>query len=92
MIADDYRQIIPQTHPWVVTPSISPVNHPTREEFEALKREVEEMKKKLKAAKKQDEEEGNPDCEMEEKIEFLRRLGTYIGVDFDEVFKSNDNS
>jgi hypothetical protein len=92
MIADDYRQIIPQTHPWVVTPSISPVNHPTREEFEALKREVEEMKKKLKAAKKQDEEEGNPDCEMEEKVEFLRKIAELVGVDLEDVFDQHKKS
>jgi hypothetical protein len=92
MIADNWRRDRTPAIPWIWDNPPGIIQAPTRKEFEALKKELEELKEKLKAGKKQDEEEGNPDCEMEEKIEFLRRLGTYIGVDFDEVFKSNDNS
>ena len=58
----------------------------TREEFEALKAEVAEMKELLLAAKRIDEITGQPDCEMEEKVDLLRRVAEAVGVDLDEVF------
>lgn len=88
MIADDWydrRQGLPGWDP--STNWFKP--YPSREEFEALKKEVEELKKLLIKAKKQDEEEGNPNCEMEEKIDILRRLADVVGVDLEEVFTKN---
>lgn len=60
-----------------------------REEFDALKAEVEEMKELLIAAKKIDEVTGQPDCEMEEKIELLKKVAEAVGVDLEEVFGDN---
>jgi len=53
----------------------------TREEFEALKREIESMKKLLDKAKKYDQEVGNPDCEDDGKWELLRKIAEKVGVE-----------
>lgn len=58
----------------------------TRAEFELLKRDVEEMKELLKAAKRIDVLTGNPECEMEEKIATLRKVAELVGIDLDDVF------
>lgn len=68
-------------------PSYIPLSSPiSREEFDALKREVEEMKKLLIRAKKYDEDNGEPDCEMDEKVALLKRVAEAVGVDLSEVF------
>jgi hypothetical protein len=87
MIADDWNKKIMPNYPWADPLQYPYVPGPTKEEFEALKKELEELKERLKEGKKQDEEEGNPDCEMEEKIELLRQLGELMGVNLEEVFK-----
>lgn len=55
------------------------------EEFEQLKKEVAALKELLKAAKKFDAETGQPDCEMEEKVDLLRKIAKMVGVDLEEV-------
>lgn len=57
----------------------------SREEFDQLKRDVEEMKALLKRAKKYDEENNEPDCEIEQKMELLRRVAEAVGVDLCDV-------
>lgn len=52
-----------------------------------MKAEVAELKELLLAAKKYDEATGQKDCEMEEKIELLRKIGDALGISLDEVFK-----
>lgn len=59
---------------------------PTREEFEALKKEVEELKKLLLAAKEYDEKTGEPDCEIDEKVEVIKKIAKLVGVDMESVF------
>lgn len=88
MVADDYRKTIPSIYPFVVNNGTGP----TRAEFDALKREVEEMKELLKKAKAQDIAEGNPDCEMEEKVAFLRKIAELVGVDLEDVFDNHKES
>ena|SRR5579864_2564320 len=63
----------------------NPVIAVTREEFEALKKDVIMMKELLMESKKYDEENGEPDCEIEEKMEKLRAIAAIVGVDLDEV-------
>lgn len=58
----------------------------TRAEFDALKAEVELMHDLLKAAKLYDEENGEPDCEIAEKVELLKRVAELVGVDLADVF------
>lgn len=55
----------------------------SREEFEALKREVEECKRLLKMAKDIDKSLGNPDCEMDEKVAIIRKMADLVGVDLE---------
>lgn len=57
----------------------------SREEFEELKREVEDMKQLLIRAKLYDEANGEPDCSMDEKLEILRRVAEMVGVDLSDV-------
>ncbi len=92
MIADDWRENILPNHPWV-SPSQLPgaypvINNPTRAEFDALRAELEKLKRELLVGKAQDVANGEPDCEMEEKIAILHDLGELLGVNFDEVFKN----
>ena len=59
----------------------------TRAEFDTLKNEVAELKKLLMAAKAYDAATGQPDCEMGEKIDLLRKVAKAVGVDLDDVLK-----
>lgn len=58
----------------------------SREEFEQLKREVQEMKELLKRAKKYDEDTGQPDCQMDQKVALLRKIAEAVGVNLNDVF------
>lgn len=97
--SDDYwrRQIQPNLQPslpgtselYSVTIKGLP---PTREEFDALKREVEFMKKMLEAAAKYDVENNEPHCEMEDKVAILKKIAEAMGVDLGEVFKDHVES
>ncbi len=58
----------------------------TRHEFEQLKKEVAEMKQLLINAKMIDEANGEPDCEMEEKVELLKKIAKLVGIDLSEVW------
>lgn len=58
-----------------------------RGEFEALKKEVQELKKLLKAAKEFDEKTGQPHCHMDEKVKFITDLAKILGVDMKGIFE-----
>lgn len=58
----------------------------TREEFEALRKDVQELKELLLAAKKFDEATNQPDCEAEDKVALIKRVAEAVGVDLEEVF------
>ena len=64
-------------------PAPGPVS---REEFDALKKEMEELKKLLKAAKEYDEKTGQPDCHMDEKVELIKKIAELVGVDLKGIF------
>lgn len=96
MVGDHYRDkwvpMYPGIEKWpdmVPYPSgvqpFNPIPVITREEFDALKRDVEEMKALLKRAKKYDEDNNEPDCELEEKMALLRKVARMVGVDLDDV-------
>lgn len=84
-------------HPWVypqtpIIPTetktivIGPTPEITKAEFDQLKRDVAEMKELLLRAKKYDEDHGEPDCHIDEKVEILRRVADLVGVDLTEIF------
>ncbi|WP_127524054.1 hypothetical protein [Mesorhizobium sp. Z1-4] len=91
MIGDHYSDKFRKLeYQWIprdpLHPGARPVDHPTRAEFDALKREVEEMKALLIRAKEYDERNGEPDCEMDEKVALLKQVAKIVGVDLSEVF------
>ncbi len=71
--------------PEIVWPTYIPPTGPTQQEFDDLKKEVLEMRKLLKKAKQYDEDTGQKDCEIEEKMELLRKVAEAVGVDLDDV-------
>ena len=95
MVGDHYRDMwepkpFPQTAPAVPMPTNHPqyIIHPpqvSREEFDELKRQVLEMKELLKRAKKYDEDNGEKDCELDEKMALLRKVAEMVGVNLDDV-------
>lgn len=89
--ADKWRDQYPGIGiPWQ-SPPLWPLTPPTaiiiRAEFDALKRDVEEMKALLKRAKEYDERNNEPDCEMEEKMDLLRKVAKLVGVNIDDVLR-----
>ena len=81
----------PQIYPFPPQPNGIPITSPliTRAEFDQLKREVEQMKSELEAARAQDIADGNPDCEMEEKVAILKATAKAFGVDLNGVFPND---
>ena len=91
---DNFAPRWPNVPIWPVTPvgvpyPVQPYSVPavSKQEFDALKKEVEELKQLLKAAKKFDEETGQPDCHMDDKVDFIKKLAEYVGVDLEDIFK-----
>lgn len=96
MIGDHYRDMwqsqpwfnqIPTGQPYPLQPPITIYTPPeiSRAEFDELKRQVSEMKELLKRAKKYDEDNGEPECEVDEKMDVLRRVAKIVGVSLDDV-------
>lgn len=95
MVGDDWTRRLPDQHPWIDPFREGSYPHPTpnniypevsREEFDKLKKDVEEMKKQLEKAKAQDIADGVPDCEMEEKVALLKKIAELVGVDLSTVW------
>ena len=96
MIADHYNELwkpkpwypaSPNTLPYQGTTVIQQPPEITKAEFDDLKRQVMEMKELLKRAIKYDEENGEPECEMAEKVALLKRVAEIVGVDLSEVLQ-----
>lgn len=68
------------------TPTRPLIDQVTRQEFDDLKKEVAELVKLLKAAKRFDEATGQPDCEMDDKVALIKRIAGELGVDLGDVF------
>jgi len=63
------------------------IHNISREEFNTLKKEVEEMKQLLIKAKIYDEKNNEPNCEIENKIATLKKIAELMGVNLNDVFK-----
>lgn len=70
----------------IITPGVS------QEEFEKLKKEVEALKEMLKAAKIYDAATNQPDCEIDEKVEIIKKVAQLVGVDLEEIFERKKNT
>lgn len=82
MIGDHFNDKWQHSHYQKIFTNFSDVS---REEFEALKKEVEEMKALLKRAKEYDEKNNEPNCEIEEKMAMLRKFADAVGIDLDDI-------
>lgn len=96
MVGDHYRDKLddrpwfPQVQPFRPYPErpgdvTIPVVPIDRQEFELLKREVEDLKELLKRAKKYDDDNHEHECEVDEKMDLLRRVAELVGVKLDDV-------
>lgn len=96
-VGDDWSKRYPQEQQWI-HPYIGPGDgsgqtsilfgpEVTKVEFDALKAELESLKKLLKAAKIYDEETGQADCEVEEKVALIKRLAELVDVDLSDIFE-----
>jgi hypothetical protein len=98
-VGDNWRDNFPSRWPTIMpsrSPEFPPFASPiptniqsvvSKEEFLALKREVEELRALLVAAKKFDEATNQHDCEQDEKVAFIKKLAEFVGVDMGAVFK-----
>ena len=60
----------------------------SREEFDVLKKDVEEMKELLKRGKEYDMKNNEPNCEIEEKMIMLRKIAEAVGIQLDDIIKN----
>lgn len=86
MIGDHYNDRLSRHYPQFY-PSAPSSDRTTLQEFDALKAEVEQMKELLKKAKAYDERNGEPECEVDEKMAALRSVARLVGIDLDDVIK-----
>lgn len=87
-VGDYARTSLPNHFPWMGIDSKvwpCPSASPSQAEFDALKKEVVELKKLLRAAKKFDEATGQHDCEAPDKVAFLKSVADFVGVDLSKV-------
>ena len=87
-IGDGWAEQFPQKWPQFI-PAVTTVTElvagVSRNEFEALRKEVQELKKLLEAAKKFDQATGQPDCQMDEKVKLIKQIAKLVGVDLGGV-------
>ena len=83
MIGDGWREQFPQRWP---NYNVVDGTLVTRAEFDALKKEILELKNLLLAAKKFDEATGQPHCETDDKVQLIKEIAKAVGVNMDEVF------
>lgn len=56
-------------------------------EFEKLKADFLKMKAELDDAKKQDIANGEPNCEMDEKVDVIQQIGDMLKMELGNLFK-----
>jgi len=91
MIGDDYwKRHIPSSYPSFPADNLSRSEFNLwksahEEEVKKLREELEAMKKLLRAAKIFDAATGQPDCEVDEKVQFIKTLAEFLGVDLEDI-------
>lgn len=96
-IGDGWGKSFPDTYPQTFTTimqgevsrfefdALRAQNAALRAEVDKLKNDFANLVKLLKLGKALDEATGQPDCEMDEKIELIRRIADAVGVDLEDV-------
>lgn len=79
-----FKQLPVQTIPADVIVDLTGI---TRQEFDNLKKQVEDMKRLLERALKYDEENKEPRCETDAKVALLKKVAEAFGVDLTEILK-----
>ncbi len=69
----------PDPYPYIQNEGI------TRAEFDALRKDVQDLKKLLEMAKDYDRKHGEPNCEIEEKMKLLRAVAKAVGINLDDA-------
>lgn len=94
MVGQHYTEKFHREWPQFFPGALTPTPHldfgrlaVSRQEFDELKRQVEEMVSLLRRAKMYDESHSEPDCEIEEKMAALRTIARLVGVDLDATLK-----
>lgn len=59
----------------------------SRAEFDALRKDMQELRELLVAAKKFDDATNQPNCEKEENVKFLKKLAETLGVELNDIFE-----
>jgi hypothetical protein len=81
MIMDHYIERWQQPHP-VPQPWVPVIPAPPMPSRPAITdEEVAEFRRLLERAREHDRKNGNPDCELDEKKQLLKRLATELGID-----------
>ena len=57
-------------------------------QLDLLKKEVEEMKELLSKAVQYDTEHNQPHCEIEDKLNTLKKIAELVGIDLDDVLNT----
>jgi hypothetical protein len=101
MVTDWGINTWPNSHPniWInPLPPAQPLPAPTqhtyvlnqenisKKEFDDFKREFLEFKELVKRAIKYDADNNEPHCEVDSKVEIVRKVAAQLGVDMDDVF------
>lgn len=85
-IGDQWKDQFPEKWPQIPMYPVSLPAEVSRADFEALKKEVEELKKLLKAASDFDKATGQPHCELDDKVKLIKQIAKLVGVDLGDVF------
>jgi hypothetical protein len=64
----------------------TPVEYATKADLDAVRKEIQELKELLLAAKKYDEATNQPDCHMDDKVALIKAVAKAVGVDMNDVF------
>ena len=83
-VLDNYRETAPVRWPQFDFPAVN-LDFATRKEVEELRAEVKELKRLLKHAQRFDERTGQPECETDDKVKFVKQVADAVGVDLGDL-------
>lgn len=84
-VGDGYNRDFLPRWPNIDPYGAQPFQYTSKQEVEALRQEVKELRELLAAARKFDEATGQKDCEQGEKVKLIKRLAEITGVDLKGV-------
>lgn len=85
-IVGNQEQRWQQVYPWAFNPPRFASFEVSEADWSSLKKEVEELRTLIVAAKKYDEFTLQPHCEHADKVALMRRLADMVGVSYGEIF------